>query len=545
MGGDERRIAILDLPRDICTRVGLVHATAGYRAHEPGVFGEDSDEAMGKFVLAIDQGTTGNKVLLIDEDGRVVGGASEEFDQHYPHPGWVEHDPNVIWDSVIAATERALRDAGVRRSEIAALGITNQRETTVLWDRRSREPVHRALVWQDRRTADMCRRLTDDGYDEMIRERTGLLIDAYFSGTKIAWLLEKVDGLRDRARRGEIAFGTMDTWLIDRLTGGEVHATDATNASRTMLMDLHDVEWDDELCELLGVPQEMLPQIVPSGHVVGETDPDHFLGISVPIAGILGDQQSALFAQGCFEPGDIKNTYGTGSFVLEHTGDRPLTDQDRLVATIAAQRRDGTVEYALEGSIFVTGAAVQWLRDGLGVISSAGETAELAGSLDDNEDVWFVPALTGLGAPRWDPYARGTLLGATRGTTRAHLARAVLESIAYQTRDVIDEMAEQTERPEMLRADGGASANDWLMQFQADILGCAVDVPEVQETTSLGSAYLAGLVCDIYADRDELRRIRRTRTCFEPQMSRDERDALQARWHEALERAGGWAREGS
>jgi glycerol kinase len=500
---------------------------------------------MPRYVLAIDQGTTGNKALLIAPDGRVAGSGGGEFPQRYPRPGWIEHDPAEIWSGVLAACEAALRDAGARRSEIAAVGVTNQRETTVIWDRQTGEPVHNAIVWQDRRTAGMCARLAAEGADDTFRERTGLLLDAYFSGTKIAWLLDHVDGLRGRAEAGKLAFGTMDSWLVHRLTGGRVHATDATNASRTLLMDLARVEWDPELCDLLGVPPEMLPEIQPSAHVYAETDPDQFLGIEVPIAAILGDQQSALFAQGCFSPGETKNTYGTGSFVLGHTGATPRTAGRELIATVAEQAEDGATSYALEGSIFVTGAAVQWLRDGLGIIREAAETEGLAASLAGNEDVWFVPALSGLGAPSWDPYARGTLLGATRGTGRAHLARAVLESIAYQTRDVAEAMARESgETPSELRVDGGASVNDWLMQFQADMLGIPVDVAAEPETTSLGSAYLAGLVTGVYSDREQIRNMRQTRRHVEPTMSADQREVLYARWQEALARARGWARGG-
>jgi glycerol kinase len=500
---------------------------------------------MARYVLAIDQGTTGNKALLVDAEGRVAATVGGEFRQRYPRPGWIEHDPDEIWNGVLSACEGALRAAGARRSEIATVGITNQRETTLIWDRRTGRPVHNAIVWQDRRTAAMCARLAAEGADETFRERTGLLLDAYFSGTKIAWLLDEVDGLRARAEAGALAFGTMDSWLVHRLTGGRVHATDATNASRTLLMDLVRIEWDPELCEMLGVPPEMLPEIRPSAHVYAETDPDHFLGITVPIAAILGDQQSALFAQGCFSPGETKNTYGTGSFVLQHTGDVPRTEGRELLATVADEDEDGAPNYALEGSIFVTGAAVQWLRDGLGIIREAAETEGLAASLEGNDDVWFVPALSGLGAPTWDPYARGTLLGATRGTSRAHLARAVLESIAYQSRDVIEAMVRESgEHPSELRVDGGASVNDWLMQFQADMLGVPVDVAAEPETTSLGSAYLAGLMTGVYSDRDQIRNMRRTRRYVEPGMPVDQREALYARWQEALARARGWAHEG-
>jgi glycerol kinase len=497
-----------------------------------------------RHVLAIDQGTTGTKAVVVSGDGQVIGQASAEFRQYYPRPGWVEHDPEEIWRSVTGTAEQALRDARVRPEELAGIGITNQRETTVAWEGATGRPVHRAIVWQDRRTAGMCRRLEESGAAQAFRDRTGLLIDAYFSGTKIAWLLDQVDDLRKRAGAGEIKMGTIDSWLVHKLTGGRLHITDCTNASRTLLMNLADVSWDDELLGLLNVPREVLPEIRPSSQVYGETDRDAFLGAAVPVAGILGDQQAALFAQACFEPGQAKNTYGTGSFVLENTGREPRLGSEKLIATVACGIEGQPVEYALEGSIFVTGAAVQWLRDDLGIIEAAADTEALAASLDGNDDVWFVPALTGLGAPHWDPQARGTVLGLTRGTTKAHLARAVLESEAYQTRDVIDAMcAESGEQITELRADGGAAVNEWLMQFQADILGIPVDVPTVTETTSLGSAYVAGLATGVFADRAELQRTRRTRRRYEPRMSADQRDDLQARWREAVARAGRWARE--
>ena len=496
-----------------------------------------------RHILAIDQGTTGTTVMIVDGEGRVAGSAHAEFPQYYPQPGWVEHDPEEIWRCVTEVAQAALRNSGVRRTELACIGITNQRETTVAWERATGRPVHNAIVWQDRRTAPMCQRLTDEGAEPLFRDRTGLLLDAYFSGTKIAWLLDNISGLRRRAEIGEIAVGTIDSWLVYKLTGGRKHLTDATNASRTLLMDLAGTQWDDELCRRLGVPREVLPEIRPSAHVYGESDPNAFLDVSLPIAGILGDQQSSLFAQACFEPGQAKNTYGTGSFVLQHTGTQPHAGQDRLIATVAAQYEGEPTEYALEGSIFVTGAAVQWLRDELGIIREAAETESLASSLDSNDDVWFVPALVGLGAPLWDPSARGTVLGLTRGTSRAHLARAALESIAYQTRDVVDEMEkESSQRLTELRVDGGASVNNWLMQFQADILGVPVDIPEVIETTSLGSAYLAGLVTDVFADRRELQSKRRTQRRFTPRMDEAHRNSLYSRWKEARSRAEKWAR---
>jgi glycerol kinase len=495
-------------------------------------------------VLAIDQGTSGTKAVVVAGDGHVAGSASTEFTQYYPHPGWVEHDPEEIWRSVLATAEEALRRARVRPAKLAGIGITNQRETVVVWERSTGHPLHRAIVWQDRRTARMCRRLADEGAEPVFRNKTGLLLDAYFSGTKIAWLLDNVDGLRKRAEAGEVAFGTIDSWLVYRLTGGREHLTDVTNASRTLLMNLIGTAWNEELCALLDVPAQALPEIRPSSQVYGETDPDAFFGATVPVAGILGDQQAALFAEACFEPGQAKNTYGTGSFVLENTGASPRLGSQKLISTVAYAIEGESAQYALEGSIFVTGAGVQWLRDGLGVIRDAAETESLAASLDGNDDVWFVPALVGLGAPDWDPQARGTLVGVTRGTGRAQLARAALESEAYQTRDVIDAMGAESGQPvSELRADGGAAVNGWLMQFQADILGIPVDVPTVTETTSLGSAYVAGLATGVFADRDELQRTRRTGRRFEPAMSADQRDALHARWRQAVARARGWATE--
>jgi glycerol kinase len=482
--------------------------------------------------------------VIVRGDGHVTGSASTEFTQYYPRPGWVEHDPEEIWRSVLVTAEEALRRAGVRAPELAGIGITNQRETVVVWERSTGRPLHRAIVWQDRRTAGMCRRLADEGAEPIFRDKTGLLLDSYFSGTKIAWLLDNVDGLRRRAEAGEVAFGTIDSWLVFRLTGGREHLTDVTNASRTLLMNLIGTAWDEELCALLDVPAQALPQIRPSSQVYGETDPNAFFGATVPVAGILGDQQAALFAEACFEPGQAKNTYGTGSFVLENTGASPRVGSEKLISTVAYAIEGEPAQYALEGSIFVTGAAVQWLRDGLGVIREAAETESLAASLDGNDDVWFVPALVGLGAPDWDPQARGTLIGVTRGTGRAQLARAALESEAYQTRDVIDSMQAECHQPvSELRADGGASVNGWLMQFQADILGIPVDVPTVTETTALGSAYVAGLATGVFADRDEVQRTRRTGRRFEPAMSADHREALYVRWRQAVARARGWATE--
>ncbi len=498
---------------------------------------------MGGHVLAIDQGTTGSKVLVVDPDGEVVGQAYSEFTQHYPRPGWVEHDPTEIWQVTREVAGRALEQAEITGDAVAAVGITNQRETTVLWDRRSGEPVHNAIVWQDRRTAGICDRLKEAGHERTFRSRTGLVVDSYFSGTKIAWLLDEVEGLRARAGDGDIAFGTIDSWLVWKLTGGRNHSTDVTNASRTLLYDIYEQRWDDELLDLLDVPAELLPEVLPSAHRHGTTDPEAFLGMHVPVAGIAGDQQSALFAQACYEEGLAKNTYGTGSFVLMNGGTEPDRVTEGPLSTIAWKIGDAPTEYALEGAIFVTGSAVQWLRDELGIISEAAETEELAAGLDGNDGVYFVPALTGLGAPVWDPYARGTILGLTRGTSRAHIARATLESVAYQTRDVVDSMQRQTGIAlEELRADGGAVANGWLMQFQADILGVPVVVPEIDQTTALGAAYLAGVAVGSWTEA-ETREMWREARRYEPRMGPDERERLVAGWEAALERSRGWARE--
>ena len=497
-----------------------------------------------RHVVAIDQGTTGTTVVVLDDSADVVGRGYSEFTQHFPKPGWVEHDAEEIWTVSRDVVGKALDDAGISASDVAAVGITNQRETTVVWDKATGEPVSNAIVWQDRRTASLCARLKRDGLEDTIRAKTGLVIDPYFSATKVHWLLENVHGLRERAIRGELCFGTIDSWLIYKLTGGRQHVTDVTNASRTLLLDIGAVDWDDELLEIFGVPREMLPELRPSSAVYDETDPDAFFGVSVPVAGAVGDQQAALFAQACFKQGQAKNTYGTGSFVLMNTGRDQVTDQKALLRTIAYGIGDEPVEYALEGAILVTGSAVQWLRDELRIIDDAAETQGLAESVESTDDVYFVPALAGLGAPHWDPTARGTLLGITRGTTRAHVARAVLESIAWSTYDVVEAMERESgTKVEELRADGGATANSWLMQFQADILGIPVDVPKNAETTSLGSAYLAGLATGVFSDRDELARRRETAVRYEPRMSERDRDRQRTRWREALEHSRGWARD--
>jgi glycerol kinase len=496
------------------------------------------------FVLAIDQGTTGTKVLIFDSDGSVRGLSYFEFTQYYPQPGWVEHDAEEIWTSVIDLIEDVIEKTGVRAVDIRAIGITNQRETSLLWDRRTGEPLGRAVVWQDRRTASICDELKERGLEETFRRKTGLVLDPYFSGTKIKWLLDNIEGLRERAQRGEIAFGTIDSWLVWKLTGGAVHITDYSNASRTLLYNIHELRWDEELLDALDVHPKLLPEVMPSAHVYGYTDPSSFFGARVAVAGVAGDQQAALFGQGGFGEGLAKNTYGTGSFILMNTGQRAVTSREGLLTTIAWGIEDEPVEYALEGAVFITGAAVQWLRDGLGIIAEAAETEALAAELPSNEGVYFVPALTGLGAPHWDPYARGAIVGLTRGTSRSHLVRATLESMCYQTRDVVQAMERDSGIAlREIRADGGAVCNRFLMQFQADILGVPVDVPLITETTSLGAAYLAGLAVGFWQSREEIDSKWKLARRYEPLMSRNEREALYRRWLRAVEYTKGWARE--
>ncbi|HEX2015082.1 MAG TPA: glycerol kinase GlpK [Solirubrobacteraceae bacterium] len=493
---------------------------------------------MSESILAIDQGTTGTTCLVFDLDGVLLGQAYSEFTQSFPRPGWVEHDAGEIWAVTQAVAGRALDDAGVGEGQLAAVGITNQRETVCVWDPATGEPLAPAIVWQDRRTAPRCDELREQGHEPMVRERTGLVLDPYFSATKIEWLLAHVDGLAQRAREGRARFGTVDAWLIDRLTGEQ--ATDVSNASRTMLLDIHRGNWDDELLELFGVPRAALPEVRPSIGSFGTTRAEALHGHRVPVAGVAGDQQAALFGQACLDPGLGKNTYGTGSFVLLNTGSVPVASPAGLLSTVAWGIGERIV-YALEGAIFVTGAAVQWLRDGLGIIAGAAETEELARSIESNDDVYFVPALTGLGSPHWDPYARGTLVGLTRGCGLAHIARATLEAIAYQTVDAVRAM-ERVSGAELaeLRADGGASANGWLMQFQADVLGVPVVVPEVQQTTALGAAALAGVGAGV-STLDGVRSSWRERSRYEPAMAAAERERLLSRWGEALARARSWA----
>ncbi len=495
------------------------------------------------YVLAIDQGTTGTTILIFDAGGGLCARAYSEFTQHYPRGGWVEHDALEIWAVTRRVVDEAIGAAGIDPGALSAIGITNQRETVVLWDRRTGKPVCPAVVWQDRRTADVCDRLREAGHEDWIRAKTGLVIDPYFSGTKIAWLLDHIDGLRDRAEAGEIAFGTIDSWLVWQLTGGQAHLTDVTNASRTLLFNIAERRWDDDLLDLLRIPRAILPEVRSSSEVYG-TASGLFPDRTVPVAGIAGDQQAALFGQACYAPGMAKNTYGTGSFVLMNTGTEPVFSNERLLTTIAWQLGDRPVEYALEGAIFVTGAGVQWLRDGLGLIGAAAETQDLAASVPDTGDVYFVPALVGLGAPHWDAYARGLIIGATRGTTRAHLARATLEAMAYQTRDVVEAMMRDSGVSlSELRADGGASANDVLMQFQADSLGVPVVVPAIAETTALGAAYLAGLATGVWSDQADLALQWRADRRYEPAMSAETRDRLHRRWLRAVALAKGWARD--
>jgi glycerol kinase len=483
-------------------------------------------------ILAIDQGTTATTCMVFDEHGRVAGRATRELRQHYPRPGWVEHDAGEILDTTVATAREALVGAGVDAGALSGIGITNQRETVVAWDRGTGEPLGRAIVWQDRRTAARCDELREAGHEDLVRERTGLVLDPYFSGTKMEWLV------REGVAGEGAAFGTIDSWLVFKLTGR--HATDYSNASRTLLFDIGGLRWDEELCELLGVPVGALPEPLPSGHRYGETE---VLGGSVPVAALAGDQQAALYGQACHEEGLGKNTYGTGSFLLQNTGPGRPGVEEGLVTTVAWGVED-RVDYALEASIFVTGAAVQWLRDGLGVIAAADETEGLAGSLESNDGVYFVPALAGLGSPHWDPYARGTILGLTRGSTRAHLARAALESIAFQSADAARAVENASGTAlEDLRADGGATQNAWLMQFQADVLGVPVVVPAIAETTALGAAYLAGVATGLWSEGDT-RAMWSEGARYEPRMSQDEREALLADWRRAVERAGGWARSG-
>ncbi len=494
---------------------------------------------MAKCVLALDQGTTSSRAVLFDDRGSMLSMAGSEFTQIYPRPGWVEHDPVEIWQTQLDAIRAVLREADVDAKDIAGIGITNQRETTILWERSTGRPVANAIVWQCRRTAGMCDELRAAGDAADITARTGLVVDAYFSGTKVKWLLDNVSGLADAARRGEVLFGTVDSWLIWSLTGGLVHATDVSNASRTMLFNIHTMDWDDDILRLLGIPRCMLPQVVASSGVVGHTDAALF-GLELPIAGVAGDQQAALFGQACFDPGTVKNTYGTGCFMLMNTGSRAVSSKNNLLTTVAWKVGD-EVEYALEGSVFVAGAVVQWLRDGLRIIDNSTESEAYASRVDDTGGVYLVPAFTGLGAPYWDAYARGTIVGLTRGTGREHVVRAALESIAYQTRDVLDAMcADSGIALRDLRVDGGATQNDFLMQFQSDILGVTVRRPEVIQTTALGAAYLAGLGVGVWQGKREISALWKQDREFTPHMGEERRSRLYAGWRRAVKRATAW-----
>ena len=491
------------------------------------------------FILALDQGTTSSRAIVFDHDGAVRGIAQREFQQIFPQAGWVEHDPRQIWSSQLEVARAALAKAGIKAGDVAGIGVTNQRETTVIWDRRTGEPIHNAIVWQDRRTARFCDDLKRAGHGEWIARKTGLVVDAYFSGSKIRWLLDHVPGARDRAQRGELAFGTIDTWLLWNLTGGALHVTDPGNASRTMLFNLHTGSWDDELLRLLAVPRELLPEVRSSSEVYGETASGVF-DAPIRVGGIAGDQQAALFGQNCFKRGMAKNTYGTGCFMLMNLGPRPVPSRHQLLTTVAWKTSAGT-DYALEGSVFIGGAVVQWLRDGLGLIKSSAEVEVLAASVPDCGGVYLVPAFAGLGAPYWDQYARGTITGLTRGTTAGHIARAALEGIAFQVADVLEVMRKDSRiAVNELRVDGGASANNLLLQFQADLLRVPVVRPKVVETTALGAAYLAGLAVGFWKDRSEVQRAWQLDRAFEPQQSPDEAAHRRSRWAEALKRAREW-----
>jgi glycerol kinase len=488
---------------------------------------------MKNYILAFDQGTTSSRAIVFDHNGNMLSVAQKEFQQIFPQPGWVEHDADEIWSSQIGVASEALARVGLRAADIAAIGITNQRETTLVWHRETGKPIHHAIVWQDRRTADYCEVLKAAGHEPLFQSKTGLVIDAYFSGTKLKWLLDHVPGAREQAERGELAFGTVDSWLIWKLTQGNLHITDVTNASRTLLFNIHTQCWDKELLALLDIPPAVLPTVHSSSEVYGYTDEGLFSD-RIPIAGIAGDQQAATFGQACLHQGMAKNTYGTGCFMLLNTGDRPILSAHKLLSTVA-WRLNGHTDYALEGSVFIAGAVVQWLRDGLGIIRSSAEVESLACSVPDNGGVYFVPAFVGLGAPYWDSYARGTIAGLTRGSTSAHIARAALESIAYQTADVLDAMRQDSKLDlAELRVDGGAARNDLLMQFQADVLGVPVIRPKITETTALGAAYLAGLAVGYWESSDEIAQQWQVERQFEPNISTDQRDALRQGWQEAI-----------
>ncbi|MEP7253982.1 MAG: glycerol kinase GlpK [Ginsengibacter sp.] len=496
---------------------------------------------MGKFILSLDQGTTSSRAIVFDKEGNIVAIAQKEFTQYYPKSGWVEHDALEIWSSQATVLAEAVLKAGIKPVDVAAIGITNQRETTIVWDRQTGAPIYNAIVWQDRRTADACDHLKKDGHELMIQEKTGLILDAYFSATKIKWILDHVDGAREKADKGQLAFGTVDSWLLWNLTGGKVHVTDITNASRTMLFNIHTQQWDDELIKLLHIPVSMLPEVKSSSEVYGETSGE-LLAVKIPIAGIAGDQQAALFGQMCTQKGMVKNTYGTGCFMLMNIGDKPIISKNKLVTTIAWKIGD-KVQYALEGSIFIGGAVVQWLRDGLGIISSSPEVEKKAAEVEDNGGVYLVPAFAGLGAPHWNPYARGMMVGLTRGTTAAHIARAALESIALQTMEVLKAMeADSGAEIKELRVDGGATANDLLLQIQADVLGSQVIRPKITETTAMGAAYLAGLAVGFWKDMNEIQQQWKADRVFKP-AEKNNAEVLIKGWHKAVRACKSWAEE--
>ncbi|WIF93931.1 glycerol kinase GlpK [Caminicella sporogenes] len=493
-----------------------------------------------RYILALDQGTTSSRAIIFDHDGKIVKVAQKEFTQIYPKAGWVEHDPMEIWGTQSGVAREVLEAAGIRPEEVAAIGITNQRETTVVWDKNTGKPIYNAIVWQCRRTAGICDELKEKGLESYIRENTGLVVDAYFSGTKVKWILDNVEGAREKAEKGELLFGNVDTWLVWNLTRGKVHVTDYSNASRTMLYNIKELKWDEKILDELGIPASMLPEVRPSSEVYGYTDEKTFGGARIPIAGIAGDQQAALFGQTCYKPGMAKNTYGTGCFMLMNTGEEMVPSKNGLLTTIA-WGLDGKVEYALEGSIFVAGASVQWLRDELRLIDSAKDSEYFATQVEDTNGVYVVPAFVGLGAPYWDMYARGTIVGLTRGANRNHIIRATLESIAYQTRDVLEAMQEDSKiELKALKVDGGAVANNFLMQFQADILGVPVDRPEVIETTALGAAYLAGLAVGFWSSKEEIAKKWAIDRTFEANMSEAKREKLYAGWKKAVDRARMW-----
>jgi glycerol kinase len=492
---------------------------------------------MEKYILALDQGTTSSRAILFDKEGKIVHTAQREFHQLFPQPGWVEHNPNEIWGSILACIATVLSEAGIEAKQVAGIGITNQRETTVVWEKDTGKPIYNAIVWQSRQTADICEQLKEKGYNELFHKKTGLLIDPYFSGTKIKWILDHVEGARERAKKGELLFGTIDTWLIWKLSGGKAHVTDYSNASRTLLYNIHELKWDEELLEILDVPKEMLPEVRPSSEVYAKTVSYHFFGEELPIAGAAGDQQAALFGQACFEEGMAKNTYGTGCFMLMNTGDKAVESKHGLLTTIA-WGIDNKVEYALEGSIFVAGSAIQWLRDGLRMLKSAPESESYATRVESTEGVYVVPAFVGLGTPYWDSDVRGAVFGLTRGTSKEHFIRATLESLAYQTKDVLTSMeADSGIFLKTLRVDGGAVMNNFLMQFQSDILNVPVERPIINETTALGAAYLAGLAVGFWKDRQEISSQWKQDRQFTPTMAQETRETLYNGWKKAIEAA--------